>query len=998
MTALPFQPGAPRLWTVPAGTPFLRALAQGLGEATDLATRPDALADALIYVPNRRSADALARELYTVAGGGALLVPDIRALGDLEEGDLPDGPETAQLEALAPLSEAERTGRLMQLVRAWYARQGLECPPASAFSAARDLASLLDEAAFAGGIDWSRLAALAERADLARHWQHSVTFLEIITEAWPAFLAERATIDPPERRMAAAQAIAASWQATPPQAPVIIAGSTGATPESRTLMRAALALGKGLIVLPGLDRSLDGAALAEVRVSPSHPQHALARLVGLLGTEPGAISEWPGADPKLRARRRLVHEALLPAGLTGDWIERLDELSPGAPAADFARDALSGLSVLAARDETEEARLAALLLRETLDRPGERAALVTPDASLARRVAALMPRWGVELSPSVGTPLPRTAPGAFMDAVLGWWRAPDDPVAIATLMHCELSGWPADKALFERWALRGVKWWHELDHMAAEIGERLTARDRHRRPDAAGVNAIAADVQALAGLAASLPDEDRLDTQALRAGLSAIITHFRANAQVWSGPDGAALAQLFERLFELAGPLGPLPLDAWHELYRKLACETAIGSGAETHPRLAIWGPLEARLQQADRLILAGLNEDVWPQRPGADAFLPRHFRQQLGLPDREERMGLAAHDFAQLACARNVTLLYSLRREDAPAVASRWVWRLRALARGALGEAAEAALAPPEGANPLAWSPALCEPLRHAEPDHAKPLPRPPVKARPRRLSVTRIDMLQRDPYAIYASEILRLDVLDPLAKPVSPAETGTAIHAALEAFERSGASGDLVAMLEAELARAGEPVESVAGRRAVLAATADWYLQWREGRHDETRFETRGNISFEIEGLGEFTLSAVADRIEIGPDTSLCLIDFKTGLPPSDAQIATGLDQQMPLQALIAEAGGFEDVPAGQVEELVYVAFRARPAARRIGESRAYPATPEELARKAHAGFARLLTGYADPNQSYPAAPRVQFVRYDYGYNRLARQAEWSAETSDE
>lgn len=203
---------------------------------------------------------------------------------------------------------------------------------------------------------------------------------------------------------------------------------------------------------------------------------------------------------------------------------------------------------------------------------------------------------------------------------------------------------------------------------------------------------------------------------------------------------------------------------------------------------------------------------------------------------------------------------------------------------------------------------------------------------------------------------------------------------------------------MLEAELARAGEPVESVAGRRAVLAATADWYLQWREGRHDETRFETRGNISFEIEGLGEFTLSAVADRIEIGPDTSLCLIDFKTGLPPSDAQIATGLDQQMPLQALIAEAGGFEDVPAGQVEELVYVAFRARPAARRIGESRAYPATPEELARKAHAGFARLLTGYADPNQSYPAAPRVQFVRYDYGYNRLARQAEWSAETSDE
>ena len=997
MTALPFQPGAPRLWSIPAGTPFLKALAQGLAEATHLAATPDALADAVIYVPNRRSVQSLARELHEASGGAALLAPDIRALGDLEEGDLPDGPEAAHLQALMPLSEAERTGRLMQLVIAWYARQGLPCPAASALSAAQELSGLLDEAAFAGGVDWGQLEGLVETADLAHHWQDSVRFLEIITEAWPAFLAERGAIDPPERRMAAAEAIAASWRASPPKGAVIIAGSTGATPESRALMGAALELEHGLVVLPGLDHGLNDEALSEVRASPNHPQYALAWLMESLETPPASVPAWPGNEDALAARRRLVHEALLPADLTGDWIDRLDELSGGDAPANFTQKALDGLNLIAARDETEEARLAALMLRDTLETSGESAALVTPDAQLARRVSALMRRWGVELTPSAGIPLPRTPAGAFLDAALGWWCTPADPLAIATLMQCERSIWPADKSRFERWALRGVTWWRDLGQLAGEIGPRLQALERRRPPDDV-IEAVRQDAEALAALAGGLPMDDAIDAEAFRAGLAAIMAHFTEGNALWTGADGAALTNLLERLFELAAPLGPLPLDAWQDLVRALARDSAVRTGADSHARLAIWGPLEARLQHADRLILAGLNEEVWPQRPGADAFLPRQFRETLGLPDREERMGLAAHDFAQLACARQVSLLYSKRREDAPAVASRWVWRLRALARGALGDAAEAALAPTPDADPRDWASALTDPRRRADPDRAKPAPRPPVEARPRRLSVTRIDMLQRDPYAIYASEILGLQPLDPIGKPISPTETGTAIHAALEAFEREDGTGDLISLLEGELLRAGEPEASLAGRRAVLSATADWYLDWRKGRIGKARFEVRGRFETEIAGLGGFTLSAVADRIERAPDGTLAIVDFKTGLPPSDTQISVGLAQQMPLQALIGAAGGFDGMPAGAVTELAYVAFRARPEVRTVGQSRSLTATPQELADAAEAGFTRLLKAYARTEQPYLAAPRVQFVSYDYGYNRLARRAEWSAETSDE
>jgi ATP-dependent helicase/nuclease subunit B len=100
--------------------------------------------------------------------------------------------------------------------------------------------------------------------------------------------------------------------------------------------------------------------------------------------------------------------------------------------------------------------------------------------------------------------------------------------------------------------------------------------------------------------------------------------------------------------------------------------------------RVAIWGLLEARLQRRDLMILAGLNEGVWPAPPGEDPFLSRAMRAKLGLPSVDQRIGLAAHDFAQLANAPNVVLTRALRRDGSPTFASRWLWRLQTLVQGA--------------------------------------------------------------------------------------------------------------------------------------------------------------------------------------------------------------------------------------------------------------------------------------------------------------------------
>jgi ATP-dependent helicase/nuclease subunit B len=365
--------------------------------------------------------------------------------------------------------------------------------------------------------------------------------------------------------------------------------------------------------------------------------------------------------------------------------------------------------------------------------------------------------------------------------------------------------------------------------------------------------------------------------------------------------------------------------------------------------------------------------------------------------------MGLAAHDFAQLACAPDVTLVYSARRNDAPAVASRWVWRLKTLAEGALeGDAAKHFA--PDVVDPLALAEALKISNMNGAPAgfSAEPTPSARPEGWPSRLSATRVDLLQRDPYALWAEQVLGLSTLDALGDELGPAPRGTAIHKALELFEEDGGAKTaerLMELLAQELRRVGESADAWAAREAVWARTVDWYLNWRSLRDTSggrLKQEVRGKIEYSIAGH-PFTLSATADRIERTATGDLVIVDFKTGNPPKDKEVATGLSQQMPLQALIAQKGGYDGVPAARVDQLHYVAFKAKPDAFSLGGKHNLPVEPAEMADLAEAGLLRLVEAYRDPSARFLSAPRVKFVKYDNGYNLLARRAEWAGDTED-
>ncbi|MEM6534276.1 MAG: double-strand break repair protein AddB, partial [Pseudomonadota bacterium] len=709
-------------------------------------------------------------------------------------------------------------------------------------------------------------------------------------------------------------------------------------------------------------------------------------------------------DEGQRARQRLIHEALAPAHDTAGWSQRLGALAGADGAAGFAALGLAGLTLVDVYDDTEEAEVAALLLREALERPGETAALVTPDAALGRHVAQLLQRWDVHVSPSSGTPLLQTPAGSFAGLVLNWLLDPGDPARLLAVLHH--AGARFDKGaseVLDRTALRGVRVWDDLAGLAARI-EALRGGDTHRPLSAVDLETSAelvAEIRAALGQAGwTAPAETSVSGADFWRLAEAVMSEMATAPAPWTGAQGQALAQLLSDMASISHELGPQEPRVFVDLFVQEAGQISV-PGGKTHPRLAIWGPLESRLQSADHIVLAGLNEGLWPAQPAADAFLPRVMRSDLGLSDPDERIGLSAHDFAQLACAPKVTLLCAGRRDDKPMQASRWLWRLRMLARGALGEAGAAeALSPPAMGDPRVWRKALSRPVDAALPAPVRPQPKPPVEARPKKLSVTRIETLIRDPYAIYCQYVLGLYRLDPHNVPIDARVRGTAIHRALELFELHHAeegAGALLALLEDELRGGGEAEADLAALRERRRETVAEFLAWRadmsaqiEGR---ALTEIKGEIGLSIGGRA-FQLSGTADRIERRVGGGLAILDFKTGKPPSETQVRAGLAPQMPLQGLIAQRGGYPGVKQGMsVNALTYVQFGSTFDMREIGAGARGGAKPvEEIIAEAEQGLLDLLATYGDPDHPYLSSPIPERVAYASDYERLARRAEWA------
>jgi len=970
-----------RLATIPPGVPFLDALAKGL-----LARIGDPLhlADAQILLPTRRAARALSEAFLRHGGGAAMLLPRMVPLGDVDAAELDLGAAgelgIAESLDLAPaIEEPRRQLLLTQLIL----KQSEERTPDHAARLARELARLLDQV-HTEGLSFADLPSLVP-PDLAQHWQITLRFLEIVSEAWPAILAAEGLLDPADRRRKLMALQAEAWRKAPPATPVIVAGSTGSIRATAELMKVVAGLPQGELVLPGLDRLADEATWAAIGEEPTHPQHTLFRLLAHLEVGRDRVATWP-VEGAPEPRAAFLQHALKPAATTDAWH---GEAAPAASIGDIRRLDLPTAEA--------EARAIALALREALEEPGRRAMLVTPDRSLGRRVAAEMARWDIAVDDSGGQPLAASPPGTFLRLLLAAAETKLAPVELLALLKHPLAACGREPQRFreyaralERAVLRGPRPAPGIDGLLAAIGGLRDAEERGH------LAAFVRDLGArLAPLIDTLASGETTLAQLLHGHLAAAEALAASEAEqgpdrLWQGEAGEALSEALAEIDLASDAFPPLRGAAYPGLYAALTDGLVVRPLRGQHPRLAILGPLEARLQTADVVVLGGLNEGTWPADPAADPWLSRPMRAGFGLPSPERRIGLSAHDFVELASAPRVVLTRAERVEGTPTVASRWLLRLDVV----LGT---------EGADRLGsgtaamrgWIDALDAPDGPVRPT-APPEPRPPAEARPTRLPVTEIERLMRDPYAVYARRVLGLKRLDPVDADPGAAERGRFIHAALDRFVAAYPDA-LPEHAFARLLDIGREAFGAALARPGIETfwwprferIARWFLDEEALRRPllaASATETRGEIA--IDG---FTLTALADRIDRQKTGGLAIIDYKTGLVPKNDDVGLGLSPQLPLEALIAEEGRFDRVDRGPVARLEYWRLSGGDPPGEIkplgnGDLRT-------LIDEAQAGLRRLIEKFADPSTPYRSRPDPLFGPRYSDYDHLARVKEWSS-----
>lgn len=963
------------LYAVAPGVDFPAALVAGL-RARFAGHPPESLARATVYVNTRR----MARRIEMLfADSPPVLLPRLRLVTDIGRAG------AANLPPAVPT--LRRRLELAQLVEALIRAEPDIAPHDAAFDLATSLAALMDEMQ-GEGVGLDAIAAL-DVDDQSGHWARSQKFLSLVG----TFLNTdpSSPTDPEARQRRMVELLIDRWADAPPAGPVIVAGSTGSRGTTARLMAAVAGLPCGAVVLPGVDRHMPAAiwaGLTDPAPQEDHPQYRFAALAQALGTDPAAIPDWVAMAPPNPARNALVSLALRPAPVTDGW--RRD-----GPGLGCLLRATGGVSLIEAPDPRMEALAIALRLRAALE-DGQRAALITPDRMLTRRVEAQLDRWGIVPDDSAGEPLRQTAAGRLVRHVAGLMGERLTAEALVTLLKHPLVH-DADGRN------QHLLWLRELEVSLRRFGPPF--------PDAASLNAWATGYHAkrphvpdprpwaewVAEHCTGLEDDsarplaDRVGQLIERvSGLAVGSDGCHATMRVWTDPDGRKARRALDQLLDEADAAADMAPPAFRAVLDSVLGEE-VRDAVVPDERVMIWGTLEARVQGADLVILGALNDGTWPELPAPDPWLNRRMRAQAGLLMPERRIGLAAHDFQQAIAAPQVVLSRARRDADAQTVPSRWLNRLVNLMDGLPAQGGPGALSAmrDRGTEWVRLAQAMDRPAATVPPAR-RPSPRPPVDHRPRELPVTDIERLIRDPYEIYAKRILKLRPLDPLHRDPDPRDRGSVLHEVMERFIPEFAALPPADRVDRLLDTAREVLARdvpwpVARRlwQGRLTRVAAIFMAEEEARHALAHpegYEQKGALHLsEV----DFRLTGRADRVDVTEDGRLVIYDYKTGTPPS-VKAQEQFNAQLLLLAMIAEAEGFDDIPPAPVLRAAYLGLGNTPATVEAPMDKLPPA-------EARARLARLIRHYDDPARGYTAQKALQFMDTAGDYDHLARSGEW-------
>ena len=963
-----FDPGAGhRLFALPPGCDFPAELARGL-IARMAGQPPEAMARVTLFVNTQRMRRRIGALL---AAEGARFLPRLRLVTDL-------APEAMRLGIPPSPPALRRRLELIQLILGLLDAEPDLAPRAALFDLADSLATLMDEMQ-GEEVTPDDIAAL-DVSNHSAHWTRTQSFMGIVRH----FFAPEAAPDPQTRLRRTIDGLAALWETTPPQDPILIAGSTGSRGTTMRLMKLVARQPQGAIILPGFDFDQPPPiweGMTDALTAEDHPQYRFRHLLNELGAPVAAVQRWTEVPPPAPARNRLISLSLRPAPVTDQW------LSEGAGLDDLP-DATADLTLIEADNPRAEALSIALILREAAE-TGTPAALITPDRGLTRQVEAALDRWGITPDDSAGKPLPLSAPGRFLRHVGALLGEKLTSEALLTLLKHPLA------------ASGGARGPHLLLTRELELTLRrkgppfptpdslrawaATRKDDNARPWADWI------IAALDGL-------ERIDRESLTDHLTRHLTCAEALARgpwgdapglLWQNAAGEEAARVIGDLRTEAAAGGVLAVQDYRDLFDAVLQTGEVRQDRGVHPQLMVWGTLEARVNGAELLILGGLNDGIWPKLPPPDPWLNRRMRKECGLSLPERLIGLSAHDYQQAVAAPRVVLSRARRDAEAETVASRWLNRLTNLMEGLPARNGPQALAAMK-ARGQAWL-TLARQLEQPEapePSAPRPSPRPPVAHRPRELALTRIATLIRNPYDIYARYVLRLSRLDPLHRSPDARLRGSILHRVLETYVRMPRPADAAAA-RAQLLAVAEGV--LADEVPWPAARALWLARLERAAgfflaHDgmeggqPVMLEEKGRVP--LTGL-DFALSGTPDRIDALPDGRLHIIDYKTGTPPTEAQ-QRAFDKQLLLAACMAEQGGFRQLGPAEVARISYLGLGSTP---KLVSTEITPQIIGETWESLH----RLIGQYMQRSKGYTARRAMFETNFPGDYDHLSRFGEW-------
>ena len=892
------EASSPKVYSIAAHRGFADALVAGL--VPRYSEENFGLARLTLLLPSARAARTLSEAFVRHAGATdnpGLLMPRMVMVGDLDL-DEALGPLFDSLgagAAIAPAADPTRRWlRLAQFVGEAGVQLGRKDMPANArLRLARDIGTAMDRLAVEE-IDvealWEErvLQALEANAD---HWQENTKLFYTVSKMWQAELAERGELDASHRRNLLFHEAARRMRDNPPQTPFVAAGVTSAAPALARMLRTVAELPEGAVILPDLDLSmsadvwdeLGGAGDPEAETpfdkgdAVTHPQYHLKLLLNRMGVAREEVQQWhrAGLAKGPPERTYAISSLFLPPEASKAWVD--------LPA---GKRRLAGVSLVETANPEEEAQAIALLVREALEQPEKRVAVVTPDRGLAGRVAQHLRRWKIAADDSAGRPLSQTAAGRVILLLSEVAAEAASPVPLIALLEHPFAAFGESRA----------------DWLKAARSFERKLRGPRKEPGLAPLHPVAAEAKVedwFSGVETMLgPLLEPAEQRSLAEWLDLLAEAGEAlcGEALWSREDGRSLSAFIEDLRLQARDV-PVALEAADlpAALRDAMDQVAVRPPYGGHPRVAIYGLLEARMTRADLVICGGLNEGTWPPTPSADPLLAPAVLRALGVPGADFRIGLAAHDLAGALGAPEVVLSRARREVSGPAIASRFLLRVRALLGRDLVENHENAELPK-------LVRAIDDGRGHNETPHPQPKPMPNSAQRREDISVTSLDRLRSDPYEFYAGKILKLSEIDLLDADPGPAWQGTLAHDILEDWHENG--GSLEELADKHLTElSAHPLLRALWRPRLLRAL-EWVQLQLASEHgrEPVKWEAWGQMH--VDGIRIF---GKADRIDRLPDGSFAIVDYKTGSPPTGAQVENGFALQLGTIGLILRDGEF-------------------------------------------------------------------------------------------